>query len=789
MRVSIPWLNKFVSITQSAADLADLLTMLGLEAELPKKASFTGIVVGEVLKAEKHPNADRLSLCIVSDGQEEFQVVCGAPNVAVDQKVAFAKVGALLENDFKITKAKIRGEHSFGMICSERELGLSEEHEGILVLNDGAEVGSDFAEYLNSNQEYLDIDLTPNRPDCMSHVGVAREIVVKTGQKLKYSPNKPRSFKQNNAEDILSIKIEDKDRCPRYVAGVVINVEVKDSPEWLIKLLESVGQRSINNIVDISNYILFEMGHPTHIFDYDKIPSQTIGIRKAKKGEKVKTLDEEKRLLTDELVITDGKDPIALAGVMGGLETAVTEKTKNVLIESAYFDPITIRRGSKSLGLSTEASKRFERGADPNAAVNAYWRVVDLLEELAGGEWVPGIIDVYPNKIDQPRITLTREKIDILSGCELTDKFIKDSLTNLGIEIKKDGKGKWNCTPPSFRPDLEREVDLIEELCRIYGYEKIHSNFHFSGLYDHSDVDTEESFSSIIEHLSSLGMSQCYANSLTDENIANLHNKKAVQMKNPLNENMSHLRTSLFPGLLEIAQHNINNGNPSLALFEIGKKYTKEKKNYIEEQRLTAVFHGNRIEKNVHIDSESYSEFSTKGIVGFLIDLAKLDEVTFKSIQDPIYSIPLGIFQNSVQIGTLGQINSEFLRSLDLDSNNIFGFDINIDVLSNSMKNIPSYRSIVPFPKVDRDMNFVMDQEVKSMDVTTVMMKNGRSILRSVKPVDIFTHDSLGENKKSVTFHLIFQNDSKTLEDSEINSVMNDITAVISKNFNAKLRD
>ena len=310
MRVSIPWLKTLVDIKQSAAELADTLTMLGLEAEMPENASFSGIIVGKVLKADKHPNADRLSLCTVSDGKEEYQVVCGAPNVAAEQFIPFAKVGAVLGDDFIIKKSKIRGEVSFGMICSERELGLSDEHEGIMVLNEHAKIGSDFADYLSSNLDYLEIDLTPNRPDCMSHVGVAREISVKTGQELKFTYAEKRQFKKNEVADILSVNIDDKNCCPRYVAGVVKNITVGPSPDWMREILETAGQRSINNIVDISNYVLLEMGHPTHIFDYDKVPSHTIGIRKAKKGEHVTTLDEEKRKLTDQLVITDGKNPL-----------------------------------------------------------------------------------------------------------------------------------------------------------------------------------------------------------------------------------------------------------------------------------------------------------------------------------------------------------------------------------------------------------------------------------------------------------------------------------------------
>ncbi len=789
MRISIPWLTKYVEIQQSAEELADMLTMLGLEAETPKKPLFTGIVVGHVLEADKHPNADRLKLCIVHDGKAKFQVVCGAPNVAAGQKVPFAKVGAVLGDNFKIAKAKIRGEHSYGMICSERELGISDENEGILVLRDGAKVGEDFAEHINSSQQYLDIDLTPNRPDCMSHVGVSREIAVKIQKKLNYESARPRSYKQNEAEKNISIKIDDKDCCPRYIAGIVHNIDVKPSPDWLVVDLESAGQRSINNIVDISNYVLLEMGHPTHIFDYDKISTKTVGIRNAKKGEIITTLDEKKRKLTNELVITDGKKPIALAGVMGGIESAVTDKTQNVLIESAYFDPVTIRRGSKSLGLSTEASKRFERGADPEGAESAFWRVIELLEELAGGEWVPGINDAYPKKIDQPTIALTREKVDILSGCTFSDAFVKKTLSDLSILVKKDGKGGWMCTPPSFRPDLEREIDIIEELCRIHGYEKIQTRFHFSGIYDIKDVDPNEGHSFIANHLSSVGLRQCFVNSLTNESMSKMESLKSVQMKNPQNENMSHLRTSLYPGLLEIVKHNINNGNNSLALFEIGTDYSKSKNKYNEEERLTAVFHGNRIEKNVHGENEPYSVFSVKGIVQSLLDAAKLTNITFETADLPFYTRSLVIKNVGNHIGSMGQLSGKLIELLDLDSDHVFGFNLDLHPLTLGIKNVTSYESIIPFPIVDRDINFVLDERITSDDVINEIINSRESILISVEPVDIFKHESLGQNKKSVTFHFQFQCDSKTLEDSEINTVMNDITAIVRKKFNAKLRD
>jgi len=788
MRVSIPWLKTFVNIKQSAVELAETLTMLGLEAEMHENASFSGIIVGKVLKADKHPNADRLSLCTVSDGKEEYQIVCGAPNVAADQLVPFAKVGAVLGDDFKIKKTKIRGEVSFGMICSKRELELSDDHEGIMVLNEHVKIGSDFSDYLSSNLDYLEIDLTPNRPDCMSHVGVAREIAVKTEKPLKFSHAKKRNYKKNEVADILTIKIEDKNLCPRYVAGVVKNISVGPSPDWMRDLLESAGQRSINNIVDISNYVLLEMGHPTHIFDYDKVPSHTVGIRKAKKSERVTTLDEEKRTLTDQLVITDGKKPIAIAGIMGGLDSAVTDTTSTVLIESAYFDPITIRRGAKSLGMSTEASKRFERGADPKGAEHAYWRVVELLEELAGGEWVPGMIDEYPKKISQNSITLTREKIDILSGFVLSDTFITDTLSKLEIDIKKDGKNKWTCIPPSFRPDLEREVDLIEECCRVYGYDKIHSSFHYGGLYDLAEVDPEDVLSVIANTMSGLGFRQCYLNSLTDEKTSGLMGNDSVAMKNPLSATLSHLRTSLFPGLLETVNYNIRNDNANVNLFEIGKEYNSGKE-YSEVYHLTGVMHGEWINKSVHNDELQQSIHSLKGILEALFNRLNINAVEFAKADHDHYDFGLNISLGKTVIGNFGKLKKSMLDDLDVDTDRIFGFDIELKSVTKEIGFVNKYNAIVPYPKVGRDMNFVLDQNIDTGDLTKIMKKTNSTILISVKPVDIFQHESLGENKKSVTFHLQFQSAVKTLEEAEINSAMNDITAIITKQFDAKLRD
>jgi len=437
MRISIEWLKEFVEVKENPSALADMLSMLGLESEVVHDFSLlSNVVVGKVVTAKKHPNADRLKLCTVNDGAHTLNVVCGAPNVDAGQTIAFAQVGAVLPGDFVISKAKIRGQESRGMICSERELNISEEHDGIMVLPNTLKVGRPIYPYLDKMYSALELDLTPNRPDGFSHYGVAREVALKTGRKLKNISVKKSQVKSKDVHKIAKVTIEDKVDCPRYMGAVLHNVTVGPSPAWMVDRLKAAGQRSINNLVDISNYVLLEMGHPTHIFDYDMIPSNTIAIRRVKNDKTITTLDEEKRKLSkQQLLITDGKKPIALAGIMGGLESAVQDNTKNVFVESAYFDPVTIRKGSKELGLLTEASRRFERGADVQAAETALWRVINLLQEIAGGELVPGIIDEYPGKFKSKNITLRRNELDLFSGCTITDKEVSTILSGLSPSL------------------------------------------------------------------------------------------------------------------------------------------------------------------------------------------------------------------------------------------------------------------------------------------------------------------------------------------------------------------
>ncbi|MEE9189870.1 MAG: phenylalanine--tRNA ligase subunit beta, partial [Candidatus Neomarinimicrobiota bacterium] len=638
MLVSIDWLKKYVDINENIRELSDLFTMLGHEAEDFIEPDISGPVVTAIVKdVNNHPNAENLKICSVYDGQKNFKVICGAPNVKAGQTAVFAKIGSTLPGGMKIQKVKIRGEFSDGMLCSEMELGISDNHEGIIALPDDTIPGMPYSEFLKNSISALELDITPNRPDALSHIGLARDISVKTGRKLTLPAVK--EIKQPDVKEDVNIIIDDPSACPRYIAGVVTNIKVGPSPGWMVSYLKAAGQRSINNIVDISNYVLLDMGHPTHIFDFNLLPTKTIRIRHAKKGEQFITLDEEKHILNPEhLLITDGKKPIALAGIMGGLNTAVNEDTEKVLIESAYFDPMTIRKGSKSLGMLTEASRRFERGADPEGAVTAFISVVELLEKYAGGNLVSDMIDAYPKPVISPTIILRRRNVEELTGCEISGDFIETSLSGLGVDLEKSGKGKWTCTPPTFRPDLEREVDLIEEIIRLYGYDNIPSSNRFVSVFDESGEDPYGYLEKLYGHLSGLGFHQCYNNSLQPEDRASASQLNPVKIMNPLSRKLANVRTSLLPGLLWNIDTNIKVGNSDLMLFEIGQVHENRGEGLagiVERSMTSGVIHGKLATSDIYNNTDIHLDyFMLKGYVSSFLNLISHNDPSFVELED-----------------------------------------------------------------------------------------------------------------------------------------------------------
>ncbi len=792
MKISISWLRQFVNIEETPEQLADMLSMLGMEAEIGLDLSeIKGVVTAKVLEVEKHPNADKLKLCVVNDGERDYRVVCGAPNVKAGQIVPFARVGSVLPGNIKIQKAKIRGEVSFGMICSERELGVSDEHTGIMELPEETGIGQPIAEILTRYFGSLELDITPNRPDALSHLGIAREIAVKTGRELR----KPEVHVRTATEtpEPVDVIIRDPAGCPRYVAGVVKNVKVGPSPQWMVDYLKAAGQRSINNIVDISNYVLLEMGHPTHMFDYERFESRKVVIRRAKKGELFITLDEEKHELNEHhLLITDGKKPVALAGIMGGLNSAVSDDTNLVLIESAYFDPLTIRKGAKSLGMLTEASRRFERGADPEAAVTAFWRIVNLLEEYAAGELASEVVDAYPKKITPPVLSLRKSKLEMVSGIEYDNNFVEECLNGLEISWRRSESDVWECTPPSFRPDLEREIDLIEEIIRLEGYDTIPPSRRFSSNFPISKVDPLDSVGPIIDSFVGLGFHQCYNNSLQPQYFAAGLGKTPVVMKNPLSEQMSVLRTSLLPGLLQTVDFNIKNGNKNLLLFEVGQVHEQETPGFsgIKERFvLSGVVHGFVTEKDIHSSQErSHDFYSLKGLLESALKRITKTRPRYEEDEHPGYNPCNRLFINENLVGIMGQVRPDYIEVLKLETGNVFGFELDLSVLMDIFNEPIVYKPISVFPKINRDVNLILDKTIKAGTVAEKIFKVNRELIRDVRPVDIYEHESLGKDKKSVVFNIVFQSDVRTLEDKEVNSIINEIISVVSKHFGAKLR-
>tara|TARA_S200000501_G_scaffold378011_1_gene438662 strand:+ start:22377 stop:24773 length:2397 start_codon:yes stop_codon:yes gene_type:complete len=797
MIISIDWLKEFVEVKETQKELEEMLSGLGLEAE--RYLDFqdcSGLVIAKIESIKKHPNADRLNICVLDSGQSKHQVVCGASNVKVNKNVVFALPGSILPRDFKIKSTKIRGIESHGMICSEKELRISDEHDGIMILPDNLPLGTDFVTSYGSKFLSLNLDITPNRPDAMSHRGVARDISSKTGRELLNIKIKKHKL---IAKDSVDINIEDAKDCIRYIGGVVEGLTVGPSPNWMIDRLKACGQRSVNNIVDISNYVLLEIGHPTHIFDFEKLNSKKISIRRAHKGEKIKTLDSKSNNLDDlNLIITDGMKPIALAGIIGGENSAVSEKTSKVFIESAYFNPITIRKSAKKLQISTDASKRFERGLCPNNAELAFWRVVNLLEKYGGGKLVSNLTDMYPESVKVSKVLLRQSEIFEVLGIEITNKTISNILKSLEINFVYEKSDKsWNCELPSFRPDISREIDLIEEIARIFGYDQIPSDQNIFGTYRFEKIDPESIFENLRDAFRGMGFHQVYSNSLQSSVVSGLDsNNPSVKIINPLSKEMEYLRSSLIPGLLIASDYNLKNGSPDLRFFELANVHQKinaEKgglKNINELKFLTGILHGNHILNSIHEEKTRENFFTLKGVLSVLFeDILKIPFNLELVKKDTAFDYQMSIVVNNLHLGEMGVISSAWIKKLNLDIKEVFAFEINLNKLLEIIPSKKDFSNIISVPKIIRDINLVMKKDQETGSIVKMMLQEGKKYLKSVIPVDIYNdHKTIGEKFKSVTFELHFQSDIITLEDKDVNPIIDDIIRIANNNFNAKLR-
>jgi phenylalanyl-tRNA synthetase beta chain len=799
LKVSLNWLNEYIDIKNiPASEIADKLSKCGLEVEemVDNYAKYDKIVVGFVKECSKHPNADKLSVCIVNDGVEDFTVVCGAPNVAAGQKVAFAKLGAIIPNgNFEIKKAKIRGQESYGMICAEDELGLSDDHSGIMVLSDDAVVGTPIAEALGIGDVEIEISITPNRSDALSHFGVARDLAALYNLEFK-KPNFSIPECGKNIKDVANVFIQDEDLCPHYVAKVVEGVTIKESPDWLKRRLKSVGLRPINNVVDVTNFILYEIGQPLHAFDLDMLAEKTIIVRRAGNNNKIVTLDSKQRNLnSDDLLIFDKGRPVAIAGVMGAENSEVTQNTKSVLIESAYFNPSSIRKTSKRLGLSSDSSYRFERGCDPNITKYAAERAAYLIQQVAGGTILDGAIDVYPKKIDPKKTYLRYERLNKILGFTVEKEKADSILTKLGFNILEKSEEKIVVEVPTFRPDVEREIDLIEEVARIYGYDNLPDLEKISVILDEK-VDQSAFNDNLRTLMCGAGFYEIVTNSLLNETIAHKFGKP-IKMFNPLSAEMSHLRPTLLPGGLITISNNLKVRQKNLKLFEIGHVFEKlhdgeikDFSDFTEYDNLNILLTGKSVDSVWYSKDKNFDIYDLKGYVKQIfskisLDIFKNDLYYFTNELNWEYGFKIVV--NNKILGIGGKIKKEILNIFEIDQD-VYNFEINLDFIKNINKKDKNFKELNKFPSVFRDFAFVLDKNIEYITVIETIFKGSTKLLRDVKLFDIFESDTLGENKRSMAFQLEYYNEERTLTEEEVEKDFWKTIEFVKKELNAELR-
>ena len=798
MKISLNWLKNYIDVSNfSPVDLKNILTNSGLEVEAIEEIgkSLDGFIVAEVISKDKHPNADKLSVCKVNDGKQVHQVICGAPNVEVGQKIVFAPVGVVIPGTGeKLKKAKIRGVESSGMICSEMELGLGEDHTGIVVLNDNAPIGMAISEFLGLNDFVFEIGITPNRPDALSHIGIARELSAITRKKFVF-PKIDFNESQEKIEKYLKVEIKNEVDCPRYCARMVKNVKVKESPQWLKNYLTNVGLRPINNIVDISNFVMLELGQPLHTFDARLIEGRKIIIKNADDNERFITLDGKERILDSSmLMICDAVKKIAIAGVMGGLNSEISENTKEVIIESAYFNPKSIRRTSKKLGLSTESSYRFERGIDYKNTLIAANRAAQLIAELAGGDIVGGFIDENPIKFSDVIIELRISRTNKILGMELSRDDIVDILQRLYILVQKTNGDVLICTIPSFRPDLKREIDLIEEVARIYGYDKIlgDSRINFEIAFDKIPQRLDDK---IREILTGYGLFEVINNTLLNEEESKFDNLKSVKILNPISQELSHLRPTLIPGLIKTVALNHRFSEFDLQLYEIGRVMIAKKDNvigvddYVELERLGICLTGKLVDKNWKENAINSDIFYLKGIVEGLLEKLSLDNVNFSSYyasENEFYSIEIKIFIGKTYIGSLYKMTENYLKRFEIEKP-VFVAELDLGILKNLPKTVVVFKKISNYPKVERDISFFVDNKIPYEKIESTIWKSADKLLVNVHLFDLY-FDPKKSDKKSLAVRLEFQSYERTLTAEEIEYKINRITSALEKEFNVQLR-
>ena len=797
MLISLNWLKQYVEIKESIEEVANALTMIGQEVEAIEiqGENLENVVIGQIVEFDRHPNSDRLTLLKVNVGEgEPLQIICGATNHKLNDKVVVAKIGATLPGDFKIKKSKIRDVESYGMLCSEEELSFAKESDGIIILPEDAPIGKEYREYLNLNDVIFELEITPNRPDCLSHIGIAREIAAYYDRKVKY-PNIEINETIESINTLIKVNIDDKERCKRYVGKIVKNVKVQESPEWLKRRIQAMGLNPINNIVDITNFVMFEYNQPMHAFDFDKLKGN-INVRAAKENEEITTLDGVDRVLkNNELVIADDERAIAIAGIIGGDATKIDNETKNIFVEVAYFTPDNIRRTSRELGIFTDSSYRNERGMDIQNLETVVERAVSLIAEVAGGEILSDTIDRYLEKPEKYEISLNLEKLNKFIGKNLSSDEVAKILTNLNIEIKTIGEDKMLLTPPTYRGDLIRPADIYEEVIRMYGFDNIEARMPVMSI-ESGEENTNFKVSRIIrEILREQGLNEVINYSFIPKSAKELFSFEdgIIEIKNPLSEDMAIMRPSLIYSLVNNIKENLNRNQTDLKIFEVSKTFKNlgsAKDSLATEELKVAIALSGREDKNLWNQIKTdYDFYDLKGYIEYLFERLNINKFNLERAKDvnfhPGVSAEIKIGEDV--IGIFGELHPTLINNVGIKREKVFFAEINLTKLMKYMKIKVNYESISKYPEVLRDLAITLDKDILVGNMTKDIKKKV-NLVEKIDIFDVYSGDKVEEGKKSVAMSIVLRDKTRTLTDQDIDTAMKNILSLIKDKYNGEIR-
>ena len=807
MNISYNWLKQFISIDQSPEEVGELLTNLGLEVEgiasfQSVKGALQGIVVGEVLTCVKHPNADKLKLTTVNVGENEpLQIVCGAPNVDKGQKVPVALIGTTLYSPegeaWTIKKGKIRGEESHGMICAEDELGLGTSHDGIMVLDSKLKVGTPLAKVFEiENDHVFEIGLTPNRADAMSHYGVARDLragYIQQDKTLELITPSVSAFHTDSRTLKIDVDVKNTEKVPRYCGVTISGLTVKESPNWLQNRLKAIGLSPINNVVDATNYVLHELGQPLHAFDASKITGNIVQVKTVPSGTKFVTLDGvERELDKEDLMICNAEKPMCIAGVFGGLNSGVTEETKNIFLESAYFDPISIRKTAKRHGLNTDASFRFERGIDPNITEYALKRASLLIQDIAGGEITSDIVDHYPKKINDFQVRLSFENAKKVIGQEVPKEVIKRILTSLEIKVNNVTEAGLGLTVPAYRNDVQREADIIEEILRVYGYNNVKTTQKLNASISQTSKTEDHILQNVVGNLlAAQGFNEILNNSLTTPDYIKLSEELKVESNvtilNPLSNDLSVLRQSLLFSGLESISFNLNRKQNDLKLFEFGKSYHNYK-DRVEQKHLTLFTTGNKREESWNSTSQKTDFYHFKGLVNMVLQRLGIEKYLVEPISTDVLTEGLKYGLGKMPLVQFGLVKKSILKYFDIDRE-VFYADFNWDSFLKVTNGKPKKITAIPkYPEVRRDFALLLDNQVTFESIYKLAQKTEKKLLKSINLFDVYEGKNLPSGKKSYAVSFTLLDEDKTLTDKQIDKVMKTLQQAFETELGAELR-